>query len=221
MLPNDKEAHRKLFNRTQSGAEDEGQRQQKGKGPSSTPCLMSLIALTHYAIFAIYGVVIVTLIYIYTCADASNADSLNGKCTHLLTRTLPQTVQRVVKALFGEQVYTCLSKTHDYVVNKRNPILQIAYLLIINAAFIAWVFFGEPLLPTYLVKTPPYSKSEAYVGVFLCHYTWFLANTQEPGQVTEENFECFAASHEYDNVVYGKNTFCETCQVMKPARTKH
>ena len=182
---------------------------------------MSGVLYLHYAIFVSYFIVLGALCFIFTCASSADSTSWNGKCTILLTQTVPRTFQTTLKAICGERVFSCLAGVQDYVVNKRNPILQIAYLVIVNAAFIAWVFFGEPLLPTYLVKTPPHSKSEAYIGIFLCHYTWFLANTQPPGVITSENVSCFEQSHPHDEVLFSRSAFCETCQVRKPARSKH
>jgi len=178
------------------------------------------VEFVHYAIFFVYGVIISAVIFLYACADYSSDKTLNGKVALFLTKTLPEAGARTVKGVCGERVFGCLKSTHEYVVYKRNPILQGAYLVIINAAFIAWVFFGEPLLPTFLVKTPPHSKAEAYIGIFLCHYSWFLANTQKPGEITAENYACFAHT-ECDGVVYAKDSYCETCQVHKPARSKH
>lgn len=175
----------------------------------------------HYGIFLVYFIVLGALCFIFTCASSADSKSWNGACTILLTRTVPRTAQRACKAVCGERMFSFFAGVQDYVVNKRNPILQIAYLVIVNAAFIAWVFFGEPLLPTFLVKMPPHSKSEAYIGIFLCHYTWFLANTQPPGVITAENVSCYEQSHAHDEILFSRSAFCETCQVRKPARSKH
>lgn len=174
----------------------------------------------HYLLFFIYGVIVSALIFVYTCADASNKKSINGRLSIFLTQTVPGQFAKSFKFIFGEKIFNFFAGVHDYVVNQRNPILQIAYLAIINAAFIAWVFLGEPLLPTYLVKTPPHSKMEAYVGIFLCHYTWFLANTQRPGEVTKENFHCYAHTP-CDGIIFAKDAYCATCEIHKPARSKH
>ena len=64
----------------------------------------------------------------------------------------------------------------NWVVYQRNPLLQILYHIILFGAFMAWLVFGEPLLPTYLVKTPPHSKYEAHEGIALSLNTSILAN---------------------------------------------
>ena len=176
--------------------------------------------LVHYAIFFTYGVCISCMVFVFFFSDTSDKSSLNGRVSVFLTQTLPKALGDSCKCICGDRVFESLQRVHKYVVYERNPILQIAYLVIINGGFIGWLFFGEPLLPTFLVKTPPHSKMEAYIGVFLCHYTWFLANSQGPGKITQENVECYNHT-KCDGVLFSEDSYCSTCEMHKPARSKH
>ena len=135
--------------------------------------------------------------------------------------TMQKKAYSTLEKLVGSEKAERIASLLDWVFNQRNPLLQVLYHMILGGAFIAWVREGESSLPAYLVKTPPnQTKMEAYIGFTLCLGTWFLANFKGPGKITKNNVKCYM-HHPYDNLLYTENNFCETCEVVKPARSKH
>ena len=101
---------------------------------------------------------------------------------------------------------------YDFAVNQRNPLLQLAYLCVINGAFLTWIIYGIPLLPTYFMGKEHMYIS--YVWVAVAQYTFFLASTKEPGRIHASNIATF--SHQpYDGLLYIEGLHCRTCLVPK------
>ena len=101
--------------------------------------------------------------------------------------------------LFGEIFVQNIEDWVDYCQNRRNPVCQITYLLILNGAYLAWLCTGQPLLPVMFVGTVHIYI--AFIGVIICHYTFYLACSVGPGEVTEETVSLF--SHRpYDEVLF-------------------
>jgi palmitoyltransferase len=126
--------------------------------------------------------------------------------------TVARWTHSTIRFLCGESALRCCTRSMHYVTNEKNPILQILYLIIVNAAYITWLIFGQPLLPTFLVGNSP--KYLAALGVFSCFATFYLACKTPPGRITTENVECFMHNH-YDGLIYAPNAFCKTCKVVK------
>lgn len=118
----------------------------------------------------------------------------------------------IIRNLCGESAWKWCAGTMNYITNEKNPILQILYIIIVNAAYITWLIYGEPLLPTYLVGNSP--KYFAALGVLACFVTFYYACTTPPGRITSENVECYMHTP-YDGMIYTSNQFCKTCNVVK------
>ena len=71
----------------------------------------------------------------------------------------------------------------------------------------------------YLAGWHRYSGS---LIMLLCYYSFYKACTVEPGVIqTKEDAQKASKLYEYDNVMYKPDNICETCQIIKPARSKH
>ena len=146
--------------------------------------------------------------------------SWKGRIARFWIEVVPASINGGIRACLGESAATSVVQCCDWAINKRNPLLQILYHVILFGAFQVWLWFGDPLLPTYLVKTPPHSKYEAHVGIALCLFTWVLANFTPPGKITKENLACYSHNH-YDQLIFTDDVICSTCNIQKPARSKH
>mgnify|MGYP003709602615 CR=1 FL=1 len=122
---------------------------------------------------------------------------------------------KTLKCCFGEKGFEQLERTYDYVTNQRNPIMQILYTILINAAFGGWMMTGMKKLPTYLVQ-----EHQAYISivfVLFAQFTYFLACTIGPGTITKENVKCFA-HQPFDGLMYLPGSECSSCQIPKVFR---
>ncbi len=68
-----------------------------------------------------------------------------------------------------------------------------------------------------------YQVIAAYVMAGLCFWVYYKACSVSPGEVTTESSQHFTKKYEghYDEIIYKKNNKCSTCDVIKPARSKH
>lgn len=154
----------------------------------------------------------------YFCILDTNSKSLNGNISRYLVYVLPEQFSSLVKNILGEKIHSQLNSIVEYVLYKKNPLLQITYLLILNGAFILWLCFGQPQLPTYFVSSV--HSIYAFIGVILCHITFIMACRIGPGFINKINHESFM-HQPYDNLIYIDNNICSTCNIQKPARSKH
>ena len=90
------------------------------------------------------------------------------------------------------------------------------YLVTLNGSFFCWLAFGAPLLPNSKINY--YHKYIAYIGIYLCHYSFYIACKKEPGVITHENIEMFN-HHKYDGVLYVEGYGCRTCTTPKVRTT--
>ena len=147
-----------------------------------------------------------------------DADGLLGSLSKLLNIRIPAAMRSFSDRYFGEDVSELVGKLYDYIVNKRNPLMQMLYLLIINAAYLVFIIYGQTRLPTIFM--PSYHGYIAFIGVLICHISFYIACTVPPGAITHLTIQ--ALDHQpYDNLIYINNRICKTCNIRKLARSKH
>ena len=111
--------------------------------------------------------------------------SWKGRMAQFWVEVVPVQINSWMRACLGDRITSGAVHCCDWAINQRNPLLQILYHVILLGAFQAWLWYGEPLLPTYFVKTPPHSKYEAHVGIVMCLFTWVMVNFTPPGKITK------------------------------------
>eukprot|EP01041_Mallomonas_annulata_P011599 gene11599-24284_t len=142
----------------------------------------------------------------------------NGKLSRFLMVNVPKLISDLLINVCGKNTHDSVYSTYDYVVNQRNPILQIAYLVLINGAYVTWLIVGQPLLPKLYVSNV--HSYIALIGMFICLSSFYIACTMKPGQITQRTIQCFNY-REYDDILYRKDTICRTCETLKLPRSKH
>lgn len=166
------------------------------------------------AIILFYLLVFGVGIFWFAFADV-DSEGLVGILSRILLITIPKSIRYSVKALFGEKVYNWCHGCVRYVVYERNPILQGVYLVIINAAFLGWLVYGAPLLPTKFAGT--IHIYGGYIGVAISQFTFYMACNTGPGTITKDNVNCFA-HQPYDGLLFTSGLYCTTCKVEKVCR---
>lgn len=165
----------------------------------------------------IYTPTMLLVLYAHFMAD-ENASGFEGIIGRLLLKHIPNGFSSCITRVCGKAANEKLWSLYDYAVNKRNPLLQIFYLILINGAYLLWLIFGQPLLPTLLV-----GSMHGYIGfgcMIACLGSFALACTKEPGVITEYNVKHYSY-YEYDGILFDGNITCKTCLFVKPARSKH
>lgn len=163
------------------------------------------------ALIVVYTLCFAAPLYLFMCADSTDT-GINGAVSRFFFVRIPGALSASLRFCLGAVVFGYLEGCYDYVANQRNPIMQIAYVVLINGAFIAWVMTGMGKLPTFLVH-----KAHAYISVvfvLVAQYTYYLACTVCPGKIDEENVECF--NHQpFDGLLYLPGAYCGSCNIPK------
>lgn len=165
----------------------------------------------------VYIILFSAAIFSLCFADLDNEGVL-GNVSRFILLKIPESVRYITITIFGKSFYSIFSSIFDYVVNQKNPILQILYLVLLNGAYILWLLYGVPHLPTVYVGVV--HQYIGFLGVLVCHVCFYLACTTKPGIVCKDNIDLFC-SRPYDNLLYFQGNICSTCQVVKPPRSKH
>lgn len=127
-------------------------------------------------------------------------------------------MEQVILALYGEKWAAFFKKVYTYVVLTRNPIGIIMYIYLTVGGYSLAVYLSYGVF----VPGPYISEYNLYVlnlMITMCWYSFIKACYSEPG-------ECDANSHEtggvpYDNLMYKPGVECQSCKIIKPARSKH
>eukprot|EP01031_Cornospumella_fuschlensis_P029910 gene29910-36120_t len=82
----------------------------------------------------------------FFCAD-EEATGLTGKLSRIILVQIPAFWRKVIISICGKSAFSSIYSVYDYTVNKRNPIMQGMYLVIINAAFLSWIILVSPEVP--------------------------------------------------------------------------
>mmetsp|Transcript_98218 Transcript_98218/g.204851 ORF Transcript_98218/g.204851 Transcript_98218/m.204851 type:complete len:389 (+) Transcript_98218:204-1370(+) len=154
-------------------------------------------------------------IFIWGKADGS---SFFDKCYRIVCVYLPRTLKSVLLKCCGPRGPAALDRTWDYLCYKTNPLVQIFYLFVVVGGYLVFVAFGYPM-----VTDQGFSSIHKYLGfvIFLfCVGTWWKACFTDPGIVTKQNVEDLCEFYKWDEQIFTAQ-MCQTCNLMKPARSKH
>jgi len=96
--------------------------------------------------------------------------------------------------------------------------VQIFYLAVVIGGYLSFVQYGYPHLPNQYVGG--WHKYTGFCVFLACVFTWWTACRRDPGTINERNVDEYCTLFEWDNQIFS-SAMCETCQVVKPARSKH
>eukprot|EP00928_Gymnodinium_smaydae_P066222 TRINITY_DN49261_c0_g1_i1.p1 TRINITY_DN49261_c0_g1~~TRINITY_DN49261_c0_g1_i1.p1 ORF type:complete len:382 (+),score=44.97 TRINITY_DN49261_c0_g1_i1:174-1319(+) len=147
-----------------------------------------------------------------------SGNSMFDRLYQVICMWLPRTLKRVMLRCCGKRAPEYLDRIWTYLCYTCNPLVQLFYLLIVGGGYIVFVYYGYPHLPNKYV-----GAEHKYAGflVFLCCIsTWWKACRTDPGMVTPENVDNFLEHYKFDEIIFSAHE-CETCQLVKPARSKH
>lgn len=116
--------------------------------------------------------------------------------------------------LFLLSYAACFGAIEHRICFARHPLLQLFYLTLVTVGF----------LVVYQNTYPKFSlphQIACWVTLFSVLLSLTIASFSDPGVVTAERAPRMVASYEYDGCLYVKDKMCETCNLPKPARSKH
>lgn len=170
-----------------------------------------MLQIVYYFLLLVYGIVFFLFGYTLFCANR-DGDGINGDISRFIYIYIPNKISKIISYLLGSVLYERLANVYDYVINKPNPIMQIIYLIALNGSFCVYLIYGAQKIPNRYLSS--YHRYLAYVGVYLCHYSFYIACKTPPGVITHENIECFLHT-DYDGLLYMEGYGCRTCRTPK------
>ena len=72
--------------------------------------------------------VISIALFLFVCADVDD-QGIIGHISRFLQHTIPKHVSSIVYRILGEKLHAKIANVIDYIINKRNPLLQVLYCI--------------------------------------------------------------------------------------------
>lgn len=147
-----------------------------------------------------------------------NGNSLFDRLYVLVCMRFPALIKRVLERCFGPRAPAALDATWEYVCFTSNPFVQVFYLCVVVGGYITFVLHGYPHLPNQHI-----GRIHKYIGygVFTsCLGAWWRASSLDPGIIDATNADRICEIWKWDEMIFGPSK-CGTCQLKKPARSKH
>ena len=91
-------------------------------------------------------VVTALIAYIFFWGDTADP-GLGGKVTRFFLQYLPSSISYWSRRLLGERVHAWLAWVWDYVVNQRNPLLQLLYATLVIGGYGVVLWQTYPKIP--------------------------------------------------------------------------
>mmetsp|Transcript_49545 Transcript_49545/g.146381 ORF Transcript_49545/g.146381 Transcript_49545/m.146381 type:complete len:388 (-) Transcript_49545:39-1202(-) len=147
-----------------------------------------------------------------------DGNSLFDRLYRLVCIQFPRGLKKVLEKCCGPRAPAALDATWNYLCYQSNPIVQVFYLLVVVGGYLCFVLYGYPHIPNREL-----SVIHKYVGFGMfvsCLTVWWRACTTDPGTLTPDNVKDLIEFYPWDDVIFTSGK-CGTCQLPKPARSKH
>ena len=137
-----------------------------------------------------------------------------------LTTTLIDRLSSTVRILLGQASLDKVENVFDYILNRRNPLTMILYLVLLVGGYCVFVMFGYPHLPNRSLSFE-YHRQCGFALFVLSMYFFSRACSDDPGILTKSNHKLHSRTYPFDQEVFKGGVECDTCKFPKPARSKH
>ncbi|KAM3415496.1 Palmitoyltransferase [Cercospora zeina] len=137
-----------------------------------------------------------------------------GWLQRLLCIHAPNALRRLDRAATGGRVTRKSKKLGTYLFYERNPVVLIIFLFILTGAVGLFLWNAVHRLPTKHFLPVPLLVALPYLFTY-------LTVTCTSHYITPANHAARMADHPYDHILFQPNVPCKTCNLVKPARSKH
>jgi len=172
----------------------------------------------YISFFIFYSAPIAIVIAAIICFGDPRADNCLGKLTRFTMRSIEKILDTVLWIL-GPRITNFFYGIINYVLFQPNPLLQIAYLIIVGGLMFMFVYHTWPMIESELYLPRWHIFSSLFVMV-ISLLAWVYANTKEPGVISKQSFNLYKNLYTTGPIFPCVNE-CETCKIPKLPRSKH
>ncbi|XP_060080127.1 palmitoyltransferase ZDHHC4-like [Ylistrum balloti] len=168
---------------------------------------MDFLVLTAFYV-AVFG--LCTLLYVY-----GDSPTLANGPVGKLRSILVEIVTLVIPQRFIDAAYDKLYN----VLHTRNQVLQFIFAVIVLLGHAVWV---KDMLPILYLSDPHANHTfMPMVVVFTNLFFFHKSCSSDPGEITQANQRFYSQVYKFDMRLYLPSRICSTCDLQKPARSKH
>ncbi|KAK5163951.1 palmitoyltransferase swf1 [Saxophila tyrrhenica] len=137
-----------------------------------------------------------------------------GWLQRVLCLHIPNGMRAIDRHTTGGRITIKSKRLGRYLFYEKNPIVLIIFLALMTGSAVLFLWNAIPELPTRLIVPIPFLVSQPYLFTWLCvrhndHY------------ITPSNHTDRLHDYPYDDALFSANNICSTCNLTKPARSKH
>lgn len=134
-----------------------------------------------------------------------------------LTEGALEYLEKLYQKIFGKK-FNYDNKIFKIVFSEKHHFIQMFYLVVSLGGII--LFFKAALL-----RIPNENLGSIHfilmpLAIMFIYISFYIASTSNPGIITENNVDKICKHFKYDHVLYSER-LCRTCNMIKPARSKH
>ncbi len=120
--------------------------------------------------------------------------------------------------IFGARCVRGTQRLQRWAFYEPNPLIEIFYVSLVIGGYVLFVRDALPHIPGPYVASYHRYTSHAAVAVTMAIFVWCCS--ADPGYITPSNVKQRMSDYPIDNQIYIAR-FCETCNLDRPARSKH
>ncbi|CAM4709282.1 unnamed protein product [Leuciscus chuanchicus] len=161
-------------------------------------------------LFGIYVAVVLTCIAL-VCKYSGHQQTPLGRLLDTFTGVVSQLIPQCLQSI-------CYRTLHRLFHQRNNIFLYLHLLLeVVVYGEFSYEVFGFCLD----MGTSSISLCIPYVLLALKSYLFYLCCSRDPGTLTKANHTTQLKVYQYDEKLFQQGVRCSTCQLVKPARSKH
>uniref|UniRef100_A0A8C1T7X2 Palmitoyltransferase n=1 Tax=Cyprinus carpio TaxID=7962 RepID=A0A8C1T7X2_CYPCA len=163
--------------------------------------------LTLFGVYVAVVLACIALVCKYSGHQQTPLGQLLDKFTGIISPWIPQCIQSV-----------CYRSMHR-LFHQRNNLFLVLHLLLEVVVYgeFSYEVFGFCLdMGTSLI-----SLCIPYVLLAVKSYLFYMCCSRDPGTLTKANHTAQLKVYKYDEKLFHQGVRCSTCQLLKPARSKH
>ncbi|KAM4632259.1 palmitoyltransferase ZDHHC4 [Discoglossus pictus] len=156
-----------------------------------------------FIIYTVFLILFVSVFCLWSGRSRTTVDSVFERAEKVISLVLPVRLQGVCNNTFY----------------KRSGAFVVLHLILEALVFAEYTWevfeYCHDLEMSWLYLITP------YILITIKFYFFYVCCVTDPGKVSSQNEASYIQVYEYDGVLFHRGNTCPSCQLLKPARSKH